>query len=145
MDKKNVLFLCTGNSARSQMAEAFLRQYAGERFDVYSAGLEPKGINPLTIVVMDEIGLDIRQHTSDPIGKYMMKKSFRYVITVCSHADKQCPQALWHRGGEKLHWHFDDPAADMGSEDDKLTVFRRVRDEIDAQIQEWVATLEQNQ
>lgn len=141
MSKKNVLFLCTGNSARSQIAEALLRKYASDRFEVYSAGLDPKGINPLTIEVMDEIGLDIRQQTSDSIKKYMMKESFRYVITVCAHADEQCPQALWHMG-TKYHWPFDDPAKAAGTHDDQLMVFRRVRDEIDAKIQEWVATLE---
>ena len=94
MDKKNVLFLCTGNSARSQMAEALLRKYASDRFRVYSAGLDPKGINPLTVEVMDEIGLDIRHQVSNHIKKYMMKQAFRYVITVCADADEQCPQAL---------------------------------------------------
>lgn len=141
MQKKNVLFLCTGNSARSQMAEGLLRKYAGERFGVFSAGLDPKGVNPLTIDVMDEIGLDIRHHTSDPINKYMMRQSFRYVITVCSDADERCPQALWHKG-EKLHWPFDDPAKAEGTQEEQLAVFRRVRDEIDEKIQAWVAALE---
>ncbi|MFP4322726.1 MAG: arsenate reductase ArsC [Anaerolineales bacterium] len=141
MDKKNVLFLCTGNSARSQIAEALLRKYASDRFRVYSAGLDPKGVSPLTVEVMDEIGLDIRQQTSDPIKKYMMKQSFRYVITVCAHADEQCPQALWHMG-EKLHWPFDDPAQAEGTHAEQLAMFRRVRDEIDAKIRAWMATLE---
>jgi arsenate reductase len=141
MAKQRVLFLCTGNSARSQMGEAFLRHYAGDRFDVYSAGLEPKGINPFTIQVMDEVGIDIRGHTSDSLRKYMGHMHFNYAITVCSHADQYCPQALWSQG-VKLHWPFDDPAAVDGSDDDKLAKFREVRDLIAAQIRAWVATLE---
>lgn len=141
MAKQRVLFLCTGNSARSQIGEAFLRHYAGDRFDVYSAGLEPKGINPFTIQVMDEVGIDIRGHTSDSLRKYMGHMHFNYAITVCSHADQHCPQALWSQG-VKLHWPFDDPAAVDGSDDDKLAKFREVRDQIAAQIRAWVATLE---
>jgi arsenate reductase (thioredoxin) len=139
--KPNVLFLCTGNSARSQMAEAFLRRDAGDHFEVYSAGLEPQGINPYTIRVMDEVGLDIRQHTSDPIKTYMGHKHFLYVVTVCAHADENCPTPLWHLG-TKLHWPFDDPAAATGSEEAILAKFRDVRDEIEARIGAWVAELE---
>lgn len=95
------MFLCTGNSARSQMAEAFLRHYAGDRYQVYSAGLEPRGINPYTIRAMDETEIDIRSQTSDPIKKYMGQMHFRYVITLCGDADANCPTPLWHLG-EKL-------------------------------------------
>jgi arsenate reductase len=141
MTKANVLFLCTGNSARSQMAEAFLRHHAGNQFAVFSAGLEPKGINPYTIRVMDEVGIDIREHTSDPIKTYMGQMRFRYVITVCAHADKNCPTALWHLG-TKLHWPFGDPAAATGSDDEIMAQFRQVRDQIEAQITAWVSELE---
>ena len=141
MTQQNVLFLCTGNSARSQMAEAFLRKYAGDRFGVYSAGLDPKGINPYTIHVMDEIGIDIRAQTSDPIKTYMGRMNFRYVITVCTNADANCPTPLWHLG-EKLHWPFADPAAATGSDDEILAKFREVRDQIEVQIKAWVNMLD---
>ena len=140
MSQRNVLFLCTGNSARSQMAEAFLRKYASDRFNVYSAGLDPKGINPLTETVMEEVGIDLSGHRSEPIKNYMGQMPFRYVITMCSNADERCPTPLWHLG-EKLHWPFDDPAAVEGTLEEKLAQFRRVRDEIDAKIKAWVAEL----
>ncbi len=141
MEKTNVLFLCTGNSARSQMAEAFLRKYAGDRFEVHSAGLKPKDINPLTIKAMDEVGIDIRHQTSKGVKDYMMRIPFSHVITVCADADENCPRPLWHRG-EKYHWPFDDPAQAQGRETDKMAVFRRVRDEIEAKIKAWVAELD---
>ena len=141
MIKSNVLFLCTGNSARSQMAEAFLRHYAGDHFEVFSAGLDPKGINPYTIRVLDEIDLDIRNHTSDSIKIYMGRMNFRYVITVCSHADKNCPTPLWHLG-TKLHWPFDDPAAAIGTDEEIMEKFREIRDQIEAKIKAWIGELE---
>ncbi len=140
--KQRVLFLCTGNSARSQMGEAFLRHYAGDKFEVHSAGLEPKGINPYTIRVMDEIGIDIRGQHSKDTRPYMGRVFFHYVITVCSSADKSCPQALWAQGGKKLHWPFDDPAAIEGTDEEKLAKFREVRDQIGTKIQQWIAERE---
>lgn len=142
MAKQRVLFLCTGNSARSQMGEAFLRHYAGEQFEVHSAGLEPKGINPYTIRVMDEVGIEIRGQHSKSTREYMGRMFFHYLITVCSDADKNCPQALWAQGGKKLHWPFDDPAAVEGTDEEKLSKFREVRDQIAAKIQSWVTELE---
>lgn len=142
MAKQRVLFLCTGNSARSQMGEAFLHHYAGEQFEVHSAGLEPKGINPYTIRVMDEVGIDIRGQHSKSTRDYMGRMFFHYLITVCSDADKNCPQALWAQGGKKLHWPFDDPAALEGTDEEKLSKFREVRDQIAAKIQSWVTELE---
>lgn len=136
--KKTVIFLCTGNSARSQMAEAFLRRYAGDRFEVYSAGLEPKGMNPYTVRVMDEIGIDVSGQSSKSVKEYMGRMFFHYVITVCAHADAHCPRALWAHGGVKLHWEFDDPAAVVGTDAEKLTAFRRARDLIQEQIQAWI-------
>ena len=140
--KQNVLFLCTGNSARSQMGEAFLRHYADDRFNVYSAGLEAKGINPYTIRVMDEAGIDIRGQKSESTKPYMGKMFFKFVITVCSDADKRCPQALWAQSGIKLHWPFDDPAAANGTDEEIMAKFREVRDQIEAKIKTWVAELE---
>jgi arsenate reductase (thioredoxin) len=136
----NVLFLCTGNSARSQMAEAFLRKYAGEHFNVYSAGLSPKGMNPYTVKVMEEIGIDMSGHTSQSVKEYMGKMPFRYVITVCDDADAQCPTPLWHLG-TKLHWSFEDPAAVEGRDEQKLAKFRQIRDQIEQRIVQWLKEL----
>ena len=139
--KKKVLFLCTGNSARSQMAEALLRHNAGDTFEVFSAGLEAKGINPYAIRAMDEIGIDIRGQRSKDTSEYMGRMFFHYVITVCGNADKSCPQALWAQGGQKLHWPFEDPAAATGTDDEIMTTFRDVRSQIDARIKVWLKEL----
>ncbi|NDJ76039.1 MAG: arsenate reductase ArsC, partial [Chloroflexi bacterium] len=110
-DKKiKVLFLCTGNSARSQMAEGFLREYAGNVFEAHSAGLDPKGMNPYTVRAMQEVGIDVSGQESKSIREYMGKVHFRYLITVCAHAEENCPTNAFGYG-EKLHWAFDDPAA----------------------------------
>ncbi len=142
MAKQNVLFLCTGNSARSQMGEAFLRQYAGDQFEVHSAGLEPKGINPYTIRVMNEVGIDISSQWSKSTEEYMGKMFFRYIITVCGHADQNCPQALWAQGGTRLHWAFDDPAVVEGTDDQKIAKFREVRDQMAQKVKSWLGELE---
>jgi arsenate reductase len=97
-----VLFLCTGNSARSQMAEAFLRKYAGDRFEAHSAGLEPKVINPFTIQVMQEVGIDISDQTSKGVDTYLGKVLFQYLITVCDDADKNCP-TVWPGVNQRMH------------------------------------------
>jgi arsenate reductase len=94
MDKISVLFLCTGNSARSQMAEAFLRKYGGDRFEAYSAGLEPKGMNPYTERVMAEIGFDLAGQHSKDVTEYLGKQHFGYLITVCAHAEENCPKTF---------------------------------------------------
>jgi arsenate reductase len=140
MQKTRVLFLCTGNSARSQMAESFLRKYAGDEFDVYSAGLEPKGVNPYTIRVLQEAGLDTSGLTSKSLRTYMGKVHFGYLITVCSNAEEKCP--IFPGMGIRLHWPFEDPAAFQGSEEETLAKFRQVRDQIDQQIRTWL--VEQN-
>ncbi len=137
--KPRVLFLCTGNSARSQMAEGLLRHHAGDQFEVYSAGLEAKGVNPYAIRAMDEIGVDIRAQYSKTTQEYMGKMQFNYVITVCGHADQNCPMALWNQYGVKLHWPFEDPAAVEGADEDKLAKFSEVRDSLDARIKSWLA------
>jgi arsenate reductase (thioredoxin) len=133
--KPKILFLCTGNSARSQMAEGFLRQYAGDRFEVFSAGLEPSSINPLTIQVMEEKGVNMTGHYSKGLDQFLGKVHFAYLITVCSRADEKCP--IFPGMGQRLHWPFEDPAAFQGSPEEKLTKFREVRDEIDAKVKEF--------
>lgn len=137
MPKTKVLFLCTGNSARSQMAEAFLRHYAGDRFDAYSAGLEPKGINPYTKRVMDEIGIDISGQRSKSLSEYLGRLHFEYLITVCDQADQNCPTTFLGYG-HRQHWSFEDPAAFRGTEEQTLAKFRAVRDQIQARIQAWI-------
>jgi len=134
-----VLFLCTGNSARSQMAEAFLRKYAGDRFEVYSAGLEPQEIHPLTIQVMEEIGFDMSQHTSKPLSQFLGRLHFGYIITVCSRAAEKCP--IFPGMGTRLSRPFDDPASYEGTPGEKLDKFREVRDAINRKIINWVDNL----
>lgn len=136
-DKLRVLFLCTGNSARSQMAEALLRLYGGERFEVHSAGIDPKGLNPLTVTVMEEMGVDMSAHHSKTLEVYAGKQTFDYLITVCSNAEERCP--FFPGQGKRLHWPFDDPAAAEGSPEEKQEKFRQVRDEIAAQVRGWLA------
>lgn len=138
MSKQRVLFLCTGNSARSQMAEAFLRKYGGHSFEAHSAGLEPKGVNPLTVRVMDEVGIDISGQRSKGIDTYLGKGLFQVLVTVCNDADKNCP-AVWPGVEMRLHWSFEDPARFEGSEAERLSKFREVRDLIEGQIKQWVA------
>jgi arsenate reductase len=138
MRKQNVLFLCTGNSARSQIAEGLLRHLAGGRFEVFSAGIEPKGINPYTTRVMNEAGIDISGQRSKLVKEYMGQMFFDYIITVCSDAEKNCPQALWSQGGKKLHWYFDDPAAVEGTDAEKLAKFQEIRDQIEARLKLWL-------
>ncbi len=138
MFKAKVLFLCTGNSARSQMAEAFLRKYGGDEFEAYSAGLEPKAIHPYTNRVMEEVGVSLSGQYSKHIGEYMGKVHFAYVITLCEEAEASCP-TTFPGLGRRLHWSFEDPAAFVGSEDEKLAKFREVRDKIDQRIKAWLA------
>jgi arsenate reductase len=137
MDKPKVLFLCTDNSVRSQMAEAFLRHHAGDRFEVFSAGLEPKGIHPLTVRVMQEKGISLEGQTSKLLSVYMGKVNFDWLITVCDNADKNCP--FFPGIGSRLHWPFEDPAALVGSEEEQLAKFRQVRDAIELKINNWLA------
>jgi arsenate reductase len=127
MGNPKVLFLCTGNSARSQMAEGYLRRAAGDRFEAMSAGIEPKGLNPLAAEAMREIGIDITTQQSTNVVS-LLGQHIPYVITVCDNARERCP--IFPRTYKFLHWSFDDPAAAEGSHDQRLAVFRRVRDEI---------------
>jgi arsenate reductase len=133
-----VLFLCTGNSARSQMAEAFLRKYGSEKFEAHSAGLEPKELHPLTIQVMSEIGIDVSGQRSKGVDEYLGRLLFQHLITVCDDADKNCPTS-WPGISNRMHWSFEDPAAFDGSDEAKLAKFRQIRDQIEKRIRDWLA------
>jgi arsenate reductase len=137
VNKTKVLFLCTGNSARSQMAEGFVRHYAGDRFEPYSAGLEPKGINPYTIRVMAERGIPIDDQSSKHLRKYLGRVHFSTVVTVCHNAEKNCPR-IWLQAQNHLHWSFEDPAAFEGPDDAKLAKFREVRNLMEEKIRAWL-------
>lgn len=127
MEKPSVLFLCTGNSARSQMAEGLLRHLAGDRFEVVSAGTQPVGLNPHAVEIMREIGIDISSHQSKNVSQFLGRR-FTYVITVCDKAKETCP--IFPFAFKSLHWSLDDPAAVQGSDKERLEVFRRIRSEI---------------
>jgi arsenate reductase len=127
MAKERVLILCTGNSARSQMAEGLLRHDAGDRFEVQSAGTNPSIVRPEAIAVMRELGIDISGHRSKHVDEFDGQR-FDYVITVCDNAKESCPVFLG--GMKRLHHNFEDPAARQGSEEQRLASFRRVRDEL---------------
>jgi len=126
-DKKRVLILCTGNSARSQMAEGLLRHDAGERFDIFSAGTQPSRVRPEAISVMRELGIDISGQRSKSVDEFA-SQSFDVVLTVCDSANETCPIFPGH--GIRIHQSFDDPAAVKGTDEERLAVFRRVRDEL---------------
>lgn len=134
-----VLILCTGNSARSQMAEGILRRDGGGRFEVESAGVMPTAVRPEAIQAMSEIGIDISAHRSKSVGEFA-GRSFDYVITVCDHARERCP--VFPEGAQRIHWSFDDPAAAPGPPPERLAVFRRVRDEIRARLADWIQSLD---
>ena len=125
--KKRILFLCTGNSARSQLAVALMRHLRGDEFEVYSAGTDPKGVHPLTIEVLREIGIDASAQQSKHIDDLPVK-DFDYIITLCGSAAQNCP--VFCGKGIKMHHGFDDPAAVTGSEPDIFDSFRKVRDQI---------------
>ena len=127
MARKKVLILCTGNSARSQMAEGLLRHDAGERFRVESAGTKPGQVRPEAIKVMNELGIDISSHRSKSVDEFA-GEDFDYVLTVCDNAKESCPVYPGHT--RRIHHNFEDPAVAKGSEEKRLAVFRRVRDEI---------------
>jgi arsenate reductase len=136
MRKPKVLFLCTGNSARSQMAEGILRALAGEQFEVFSAGTEPKGrILPEVQEVMREIGVDISSQYSKSVSEYLGKVHFAHVITVCADAEKNCP-AIFLNMGTHEHWPFDDPA--KFDNESRLARTRGVRDQIESRLRLWL-------
>jgi arsenate reductase len=133
--RKRVLILCTGNSARSQMAEGLLRHLAGDRYEVESAGVAPTQVRPEAIVVMSEVGVDISQQHSKSVDEFM-GQDFDYVITVCDNANEQCP--VFPANTKRLHWSFEDPAAAHGDEESRLRAFRKARDEINEQLRRFV-------
>lgn len=141
MGKRKVLFVCVHNSARSQMAEAFLRLLGGDRFDVASAGLEPTVINPLVVEVMAELGMDLSAKTTQSVfDLFKDGRLFDYVITVCDESSGQaCP--IFPGITARLHWSFPDPAALTGSHEEKLAALRGIRDSVRARVEAWLAEL----
>lgn len=136
--KERILVLCTGNSARSQMAEGLLRAALGDRFEVYSAGSRPSRVRPEAITVMRELGIDISGHRSKHLEEFLGTE-FRYVITVCDHAAETCP--VFPGAAERIHWSFEDPAAVEGDEQTRLAAFRRIRDQIAERVRAFAAQL----
>jgi arsenate reductase len=134
-DPIRVLFVCTGNSARSVMAEALLRQIGGTSFEVHSAGTEPRGINPLTLRVLADAGIDASWARSKSVDEFL-GQSFDYVITVCDQARQACP--VFPGGGAGLHWGYEDPAAAPGSDEERLIVFRRVFTQLGERVHQFV-------
>ena len=132
--RKRVLILCTGNSARSQMAEGLLRHDGGNIFDVYSGGVEPTQVRPEAVEAMNDIGIDISSHRSKSVDEFAGQE-FDYVITVCDNANEHCP--IFPGRTRRIHWSFEDPAASEGDEDARLAVFQRVRDEIREQLRRF--------
>lgn len=126
-----VLFLCTGNSARSQIAEAWLRKHGEGLFEAYSAGVHPKGLNPLTVKIMQESGIDVSHHLSKSVDEFR-GQSFDYVITVCDQANEECP--IFPDDHQRIHWSIEDPAAAEGTEAQRLAVFRRIANELSNRI-----------
>ncbi len=136
MTTQRVLFLCTHNSARSQMAEGFLCALAGDRVEVESAGTEETRVNPLAVRAMAEVGIDLSGHRSKTLDRFLGER-WDYVITVCDSANERCP--VFPRGARRLHWSFEDPSRATGSDEERLQVFRRIRDEISARLRAWLA------
>jgi arsenate reductase len=135
--KRRVLFLCTGNSARSQMAEGLLRHLAGDRYDVSSAGTHPVGLNPDTVAARQELQIDISSQRSKNMDEFT-DQAFDYVITVCDRAKDACPR--WPHAGHLVHWSFDDPAATTGSPEDRQNAFRTVRDQVKARLESFITS-----
>ena len=142
MEKLQVLVLCTANSARSQMGEGLLRDMAGDKVDVYSAGTAPSVVNPFAIRAMQEIGIDISGHTSKSLDIYL-DKEFDYVITVCDNAAANCP--YFPGPATRIHWGLKDPAAVQGSDEEVLASFAHARDLLKQHFTEWLEELETNE
>jgi arsenate reductase len=134
----NILVLCTGNSCRSQMAEGYLRYFAGHRFNVHSAGTDPKDeVHPLAVQVMLDAGIDISEQRPKGLQEFLGRMPIRYLIIVCSGADESCPR-IFPGLSERLFWPFDDPAHFEGTPEETVAEFRRVRDEIRERVIEWL-------
>jgi arsenate reductase len=142
--KRNVLFLCMRNSSRSQMAEAFLRKHAGDQFDVYSAGLDPTEIHPMTRQVMKEVGLEPEGQSAKGVRTYLGKLLVNYLIVVCETANSRCPRT-WPGIHERLYWPFEDPETAQGNEQERLEEFRQVRDQIEQRIKSWLMELDRQE
>lgn len=137
MEKKPLIyFLCTGNSCRSQIADGFLNALGSDKYEVKSAGLEAHGLNPRTVQVMQEAGVDISKNTSDVIDPHILNRA-DYVITLCDHADEHCP-VISNKNVTKWHWGFDNPAKATGTEEEIMNQFRTVRDSIKSRIEQFV-------
>lgn len=141
MEKAKVLFLCTHNTARSQMAEAFLKKFAGGRFEVFSAGSEPKEIDPYAKRVMAEVGIDLNNQRSKSVAEFLGKMIVGYLIIVCEKVEENCP-ITFPGFRYRMFWPFEDPVAFIGSEEEKLAKFREVRDQIVARIKLWLRELD---
>ncbi len=141
MNKPKILVICTGNSARSQMAEGLFRHHLGDRYEIYSAGTKPTRVRPEAIAAMREIGLDISSQRSKSVDEFLGQE-FRYIITVCDSAKETCP--VFPGKATRLHWSFEDPAAATGSDDERQAAFRKVRDQIAARIREEFTAKDEN-
>jgi len=139
MDRKRVLFLCTGNTSRSQMAEAILRARAGDRFEVHSAGLKPTAVRPEALAVLEEAGIPTEGLRSKGVDEYLGSVFVNYLITVCGDAEDKCPR-IWPQGGVRIFWPIDDPAQTVGTEEEILEAYRKARDELAHRIEEWLST-----
>ena len=141
MSKKRILFVCVHNSARSQMAEAFVNNFAGERFEADSAGIEPGKLNPFVVLAMKEIGIDISENNTNSVKDFFDEgRKYDYVVAVCDKkAAEQCP--IFPGVSDILHWPFEDPSSVDGNDEEKLEVARRVRNQIKAKIIEWLETV----
>jgi arsenate reductase len=141
MAKKNVLFVCMHNSARSQMAEAFLRDRCGDQFEAHSAGIEPGRLSPIVVEAMQEIGMDISGNKTKAVSDMLQSgKTFHYVVTVCDETSaERCP--VFPRPTTRLHWGFPDPSALQGTHDEKLASTREIRDAIKAKVEHWCAEM----
>jgi arsenate reductase len=140
VSKPAVLFLCTNNAVRSQMAEALLNKKAAGQFEAHSAGTEPKEIHPLTIRVMSEVGINLSGHRPKDLRQYLGKLAVCYAIFLCPRAEDKCP-VIWPGALNRLEWPFEDPATQDGTEDERIAKFRSVRDRIDERITAWLKEL----
>lgn len=138
MSKKKILFVCIHNSARSQMAEAFINTFSNEKFEAESAGIEPGKLNPVVVAAMKDAGIDISGNGTKSVSDMMESgKVFDYVITVCDETSaERCP--VFPGGGERLHWGFEDPSSIHGTDEDKLEKTKLIRDEIKDRIEKWI-------
>lgn len=137
MNKKTIYFLCTGNSCRSQMAEGWAKKYLGDRWNVFSAGIEAHGLNPKAVKAMNEVGIDISRQTSNLIDQELLNNA-DFVVTLCGDAADKCP--VTPPRVKREHWGFDDPAKAQGTDEEKWAIFQRVRDEIGKRIERFAKT-----